>query len=85
MDKLMTAIRMLEMKYYRNGRVIVFLTKYTVKKLVKMQADMGIGEDSEVDFSKENLGWFAGYPVKLADHNSVAFVSDEIYLSDDIL
>jgi hypothetical protein len=92
MEQIMQAIKLLCEKTAFNENLFVYLTKDTLKALVKRQLELGIGEDDKIDWNKVPVGRFAGYPVYVEIYNAVVIVDvnteeilEKIRLSDNLI
>lgn len=73
MEEIMIAISLLKQNYACNDRIVIVLTRDTIRKLVKRQVGLGITEEDvkKIDFNKTPVGYFADYRVELDIRNSV--------------
>lgn len=92
MEQIMQAIKLLCRKTTYSEELRVFLTKDTIKALVKRQVELGICENEKIDLNKHPVGYFAGYPVSVEIFNAVVIADDNngkilemIRLSDDLI
>lgn len=92
MEQIMRAIELLCRKTTFCKRLFVCLTEDTIKALVKRQVELGICESEEIDWDKDPVGYFAGYPVHEEIYNAVVIVDvnneeilEKIRLSDSLI
>lgn len=71
MEQIMQAIKLLCRETSFSKNLFVYLTKDTIKALVKRQVELGICESEKIDLDKHPVGYFAGYPVSLEIYNAV--------------
>lgn len=86
MEKIMQMVRFLEQKYKNDNsaEIVIFLTKDTIKQLLKQQVELGIADTDEFDFTKERIA-IGAHSVKLHTYNKVVVITDEMRLPDDII
>lgn len=86
MELILQTVRFLEQKYKNNNNaeVVIFLTKDTIKQLLKQQVELGIADTDEFDFTKERIA-IGAHSVKLHSYNKVVVITDEMRLPDDII
>lgn len=92
MEQIMQAINLLCRKTTFSTNLHVYLTKDTIKALVKRQVELGICESEEIDWDNDPIGYFAGYPVHEEIYNAVVIVDvnneeilAKIRLSDNLI
>ena len=92
MEQIMQAIKLLCRETSFSKNLFVYLTKDTIKALVKRQVELGICESEKIDWDKEPISYFAGYPVYVEIYNAVVIVDDnkgeileKIRLSDNLI
>ena len=91
MEQIMQAINLLCRRTTYSKNLHVYLTKGTIKALVKRQVELGICEDDEMDWNKDPISYFAGYPVYVEIYNVIVIVDvngeilEKIRLSDNLI
>ena len=92
MEQIMRAIKLLCRRTTFSKNLHVYLTKDTIKALVKRQVELGICENDEIDWDKDPISYFAGYPVYVEVYNGVVIVDvnngeilEKIRLSDSLI
>ena len=74
MEQIMLAISLLCRKTTFSTKLYVYLTKDSIKALRKRQVELGICESEKIDWDKEPIGYFAGYPAYVEIYNAVVIV-----------
>ena len=92
MEHIMQAIKLLCEKTTFSKNLHIYLTKDTIKALIKRQVELGICENDEIDWDKDPISYFAGYPVYVKIYNAIVIVDindgeilEKIRLSDNLI
>ena len=92
MEQIMRAIKLLCRKTTFSKNLFVCLTEDTIKALVKRQVELGICESEKIDWDKDPISYFAGYPVYVNLYNAVVIadvnngaILEKIRLSDNLI
>ena len=92
MEQIMRAINLLCRKTTFSKNLFIYLTKDTIKAWVKREVELGISESEKIDWDKDPIGYFGGYPVYEGVYNAVVIVDvnngeilEKIRLSDSLI
>lgn len=92
MEQIMRAIKLLCRETTFSKNLFVYLTKDTIKALIKRQVELGICESEKIDWDKDPISYFAGYPVYVNLYNAVVIedvnngaILEKIRLSDNLI